>query len=129
MFVHEFKPSNLIVIICRGQMGASPEDIANGEVEKLPNGKGDKKSKKKKHEESKVEVNNEANGGCCQGANGFSCCKDASSDATSNKNLKGSSGLSNWFASLEQKEVLTGVAVVGAVATIAIAYSYYRRSG
>ncbi|KAL5787311.1 hypothetical protein ACOSP7_004260 [Xanthoceras sorbifolium] len=90
------------------------QHIAKGEIierlwrfdaHKLPNGKEEKKSKK--HEGSNAQVNKETDTGCCQGANGISCCRDGSSD-----------------------DVLTGVAVVGAAAAVAVAYySIYRRSG
>ncbi|KAK2661672.1 hypothetical protein Ddye_000246 [Dipteronia dyeriana] len=120
----------IIERLWRGQMGAAPEEGAKGDAEKLPNGK--KEKKRKKHEESNGQVNKEIVGGCCQGANGVSCCQDGSSDATAEKKLKepkGTCGLSSWIASLEQRNVLTGVAVIGAVATVAVAYSVYRRSG
>ncbi|KAL5793250.1 hypothetical protein ACOSP7_001844 [Xanthoceras sorbifolium] len=121
----------IIERLWRGQMGASPEEGAKEDAQKLPNGKEEKKSKK--HKESKAQVNKETDAGCCQGANGFSCCRDGSSDVTTEKKLKetkGPGGLSSWIASVDQKDVLTGVAVIGAVATVAVAYySIYRRSG
>ena len=66
-------------------------------------------------------------GGCCQGVNGFSCCMDGSVDEKGTQN-KAPRKLSSWIGSLEQRDVLTAAAVVGAVATVAIAYSVYRRS-
>ncbi|KAF5175996.1 Sucrase/ferredoxin-like family protein [Thalictrum thalictroides] len=87
-----------------------------------------------------VSKDNMQNGGCCQGTNGFSCCRDDKVDLDSNvaenQPRKGSNvcargvgKVSAWIGKLEQPEVLTAVAVVGAVATVAVAYSIYRRSG
>lgn len=126
------------IIICRGQMGAPAEEGGKADEHKLPNGDV-KKTKKKKHEENNTQSSKEDVAGCCQGVNGFSCCKDGSLDqnSVSEKNLKETIAhekkelgkLSSWIESWEQSDVLTAVAVVGAVATVAVAYSFYRRSG
>ncbi|KAL5718147.1 hypothetical protein ACHQM5_011083 [Ranunculus cassubicifolius] len=81
-------------------------------------------------------------GSCCQGpdANGFTCCRTEKVDSDvkeaeqkpkqgSNICRKGAGKVSEWFGKIEQADVLVGVAVVGAVATVAVAYSIYRRSG
>ena len=94
--------------------------------------------KNEKHEESTAQKTNENVGGCCQGANGFTCCMTASSEVGESKKseetieVRGKAGLgklTSWVESWEQHEVLTAAAVVGAIATIAVVYSYYRRSG
>ncbi|XP_030544807.2 altered inheritance of mitochondria protein 32 [Rhodamnia argentea] len=111
----------------RGQMGASAGEGQKADKQKLPNGTDHKKSRK--HEESIVQEQKEAVSGCCQGVNGFSCCRDGSLDqssASEEKKQKGS--CPGWVGKWEQSEVLTAAAIVGAVATIAVAYSFYRRS-
>ncbi|KDP46413.1 hypothetical protein JCGZ_10253 [Jatropha curcas] len=123
--------------IWRGQMGASAEEGEKVAKEKLPNGKDVKV--RKKREESNIEVIKENVSGCCQGANGVSCCRDGSSGVSEEKKVEGSTKayekkglggkLSSLIASLDQGDVLAACAVVGAVATIALAYSLYKRSG
>ncbi|MGI4329222.1 hypothetical protein ACR2WG_26855, partial [Klebsiella pneumoniae] len=69
---------------------------------------------------------------CCQGANGFSCCRDGSLEVKETTEVQGNKDLgkfSGWIGKWEQSEVLAAVAVVGAVATVAVAYGFYRRSG
>lgn len=119
-------------------MGVTEED-EKAKEQKLPNGKQEA-DKKKKKQESVVQENQESSGGCCQGANGggFTCCRDGSfeeSGKTEGGNPKeqcskeGSNcKIMSWVGSFEQKEVLTVTAVVGAVAAVAVAYSYYKRS-
>lgn len=98
--------------------------------QKLPNGKDVK--------ESNIGVTKDNVAGCCQGVNGFSCCRVGSSEAGEEKKLKENievhrkkelGKLSSWIGSLEQSDILAALAVVGAVATVAVAYSLYRRSG
>lgn len=67
-------------------------------------------------------------GGCCQGSNGVSCCQDEKSKPIKKEgNCK--SKLTKWFQPLDKEEVYIGAAVVGAVATIAVAYTIFKRSG
>lgn len=106
-------------------MGASKEEGQKVEEQKLPNSKDGKKSKK--HEDSNSQVK-EIVGGCCQGVNGSSCCREGGVDEKGAQTMAPSK-FSSWIESLEQRDVLTAAAVVGAVATVAIAYSAYRRSG
>lgn len=113
------------MIIHRGQLGASKEEDRKVKEEKLPNGKEAEKSKK--HEANNTQVKENV-GGCCQGANGSSCCREGGVDEKGAQ-TKAPSKFSSWIESLEQRDVLTAAAVVGAVATVAIAYSAYRRSG
>ncbi|XP_057982410.1 altered inheritance of mitochondria protein 32-like [Malania oleifera] len=116
----------IIERLWRGQMGATPEEGEKASEEKLiPNGKDLKKSKKKLQESSN-QGNQENTGGCCQGAEGFSCCRDSNSQVPEKK---GVCGLSSWLGTWEQGDVLAAVAVVGAVATVAAAYSLYRKQG
>ncbi|GAV68562.1 Suc_Fer-like domain-containing protein [Cephalotus follicularis] len=124
----------IIERLWRGQMGVYTEGEKVDEKQ-LPNGKEVKKSKKK-HEESKIQEK-EIAGGCCQGANGVSCCSDGSMKVTGDKlidttEVHGKTGggkVSCLVGSWEQSEVLTAAAVIGAVVTVAVAYSFYRRSG
>ncbi|KAF7129534.1 hypothetical protein RHSIM_Rhsim10G0016700 [Rhododendron simsii] len=114
----------------RGQMGVYVEPAEKAKEQKIPNGKDEEKSKKKHKGEKKVQVENGVVASCCQGANGVSCCQDGSSEAKETAEVKGKKGLgkcSSWMGKWEQSEVLTAVGVVGAVATIAVAYSFYRR--
>ncbi|XP_058188169.1 altered inheritance of mitochondria protein 32-like [Rhododendron vialii] len=116
----------------RGQMGVYVEPAEKAKEQKIPNGKDEEKSKKKHKGEKKVQVENGVVASCCQGANGVSCCQDGSSEAKETAEVKGKKELgkcSGWMGKWEQSEVLTAVGVVGAVATIAVAYSFYRRSG
>lgn len=62
-------------------------------------------------------------GGCCQGAAGGSCCQDGSVEKTAGRNE-----CSSWIGKWGQRNLLTTVAVVGAVATVAVAYGMYRRA-
>ncbi|XWS44122.1 hypothetical protein CRYUN_Cryun15aG0017600 [Craigia yunnanensis] len=126
----------IIERLWRGQMGASTEGSDKTDEQKLPNGKEVKKYEK--HEESTAQKTKENVGGCCQGADGFTCCMTASSEVSESKKseetveVRGKAGLgklTSWIESWEQCDVLTAAAVVGGVATIAVAYSYYRRSG
>ncbi|KAM2583716.1 hypothetical protein TB2_044791 [Malus domestica] len=142
----------IIERLWRGQMGAFFDEAEQINDRELPNGEENKKIKEKPHENSNqihqekgnhIE-NNENFSSCCQGANsdGFTCCKEVSleenggseemkpketteSCATKDALRKLSSLIGNW----EQSDVLAAAAVVGAVATVAVAYSFYRRSG
>lgn len=117
-------------------MGAPTEEGKMAAEQMLPNGKAAKE--RKKREESNSEITQENVGGCCQGSNGFSCCRDGSLGVNEERKLEkninahGKKGLgkaSSWIASLEQSDVLAAVAVIGAVATVAVAYSLYKKSG
>ncbi|KAJ8774960.1 hypothetical protein K2173_019964 [Erythroxylum novogranatense] len=126
----------IIERLWRGQMGvAAEEDKRTGE-QPVPN--AEISSKSDKYEERNTEVNKDNKGACCQGVTGFSCCKDESLEVRKEKKLnektevcgkKGLGKLSSWIGSLEQGDVLAACAVVGAVGTVAVAYSLYKRSG
>lgn len=126
----------------RGQMGVSSEEGEKINNQKLRNGEDNKKSEEKPQENGNQIQNNENFSGCCQGANGFTCCKDVSLEQNSGseeKKLKETTEacgkkdalgrLSSLIGKWEQSDVLAAAAVVGAVATVAVAYSLYRRSG
>lgn len=66
-------------------------------------------------------------GGCCQGSNGVSCCQDEIPKPEPIK--KEGKKCTIWFQPLDKEEFYIGAAVVGAVATIALAYTFFRRSG
>lgn len=120
-------------------MGSNPEEVLKVGEQKLPNGEDIKKSKveiQENGDQSKVETFT----GCCQGSNGFSCCRDETSGKSSRIEEKSketsedqvpkkASKFSCWTGKWEQSEILAAVAVIGAVATVAVAYSIYRRSG
>ncbi|KAK6267290.1 hypothetical protein QUC31_018127 [Theobroma cacao] len=126
----------IIERLWRGQLGAPTEGGDKADEQKLPNRTN--ADKNEKHEKSTAQQTKENVGGCCQGANGFTCCMNASSEVSERKQSEetieehGKTGvcrLTRWVESWEQRDVLTAAAVVGAVATVAVAYSYYRRSG
>ncbi|BFG26962.1 hypothetical protein CerSpe_132360 [Prunus speciosa] len=132
----------IIERLWRGQMGVSSEEGEKVNDQKLPNGEDNKKSEEKPQENGNQIQNNENFSGCCQGANGFTCCKDVSLEQNSGseeKKLKETTEacgkkdalgrLSSLIGKWEQSDVLAAAAVVGAVATVAVAYSFYRRSG
>ncbi|KAF8075661.1 hypothetical protein N665_1073s0009 [Sinapis alba] len=106
----------IIQNLSRGKMGLIPEGeeaVKEENEHKIPNGKG-------------VQVEKKGfTGGCCQGANGVSCCQEQTPEPVK----KEATIKQNWFRSIEKEELLLGAAAVGAVATIAVAYSIYRKSG
>ncbi|XP_042502632.1 uncharacterized protein LOC122079912 [Macadamia integrifolia] len=141
----------------RGQMGLSNEEEENkGEHKHSPK----KKKREHKHQEnggmayngtnlekgetepkgSSGEFNLKDGGSCCQGANGFSCCRDekveGKSEIAGKKQRQGTDVRKNMFGRLtvwaetwEQSDILAAAAVIGTVASVAVAYSFYRRSG
>ena len=127
--------AKLTVIECRGQLGVPLEEGEKTKDQKAPNGEGVEKGKK--DQESGRQDVKESFAGCCQGADGgITCCRDGSlekSDKSEEKKRESCSKegplcpLSSWIGKLEQRDVLTAAAVVGAVATVAVAYSHYRR--
>ncbi|PRQ54038.1 putative thioredoxin-like ferredoxin [Rosa chinensis] len=149
----------IIERLWRGEMGVSAEEaekvnehkLPNGESEKfkdqkLPIGEGSKKSKENPQENgTQIQNSNDNFAGCCQGANGVSCCRDGNLEQNSGieekkqkETTEASSGkkdavgckLTSYMGKWEQSDILAAVAVVGAVATVGVAvYSFYRRSG
>lgn len=114
------KKGEIIERIWRGEMGVPPVEKADKAVEEtLPNGNGLKKDDISNDKET---IQN--TGGCCKGANGLSCCQDETPGVkkSSFKNL-------NLFTKKwEQHEMFTAAAIVGALATVAVGYSLYKRS-
>lgn len=106
-------------------MGAVVKQAEKVEEPKLSNGTTVDKIEKQP-QETGTEEKSESVGGCCQGTNGFSCCRDENVEKKTAKKEVG--GFSCWVGKWEQRDVLTTVAVVGAVATVAVAYGFYRRS-
>lgn len=91
-----------------------------------------------KSEETGNEVK-ESTTGCCQGPNAVSCCRDetVANGEVEEVNLKktmegpckkGMVCLPDWAGKWEQSDLLMAAAVVGSVATVAVAYSIFRRS-
>ncbi|KAL2528930.1 Uncharacterized protein Fot_21531 [Forsythia ovata] len=120
----QIKKGEIIERIWRGRMGAPVEETEKVEEPKLANGTNLNNNEKQPQESGTEEK--ESVGSCCQGANGFSCCRDENFEEKPAK--KGPGRLSCWTGKWEQREILTAVAVVGAVATVAVAYGLYRRS-
>ncbi|KAI3665984.1 hypothetical protein L6452_44622 [Arctium lappa] len=123
----------IIERIWRGQMGAPPVKKAQKAVEQtLPNGNDLEVSENDNQTNStKEEKEKENGGGCCQGANGFSCCRDEKSETgtETEKEVKKPTGKLDFLTKKwEQREVFTAAALVGAVVTVAVAYSFYKRS-
>ncbi|RDY09957.1 hypothetical protein CR513_05588 [Mucuna pruriens] len=109
--------------LLRGQLGPS---VANGE---------DTSKGKNNHVASDNLSSKENVAGCCQGVNGVSCCRSASVEQNNGIEEKpeahkkqGSKSCCNWPV-LQQRDILTAVSVVGAVAVVAVAYKLYRRAG
>ncbi|XP_071710617.1 altered inheritance of mitochondria protein 32-like [Rutidosis leptorrhynchoides] len=119
------KKGEVIERIWRGQMGVPPVETTEKAVEEsLPNGNGLEVSEK---DDIISNIKDQKNtGSCCQGANGISCCRDESSDP---KEVKKSIFKPGFFTKKwEQHELYTAGAIVGALATVAVAYSLYKRS-
>ncbi|CAN6574854.1 unnamed protein product [Malus baccata var. baccata] len=139
-------------IIERHWRGASSDKAEEINDRELPNGEENKKIEEKPqengnqiHQEKGNQIeNNENFSGYCQGANsdGFTCCEEVSleenggseekkpketrkSCARKDALRKLSSLIGNW----EQSDVLAATVVVGAVATVVVAYNFYKRSG
>lgn len=103
-------------------MGAIIEKADRVPEQKLSNGSG-----LNNYEEKPGEMGaQESISSCCQGANGVSCCGGGNFEEKNEQ--KGAGKLSNWIGKWEQRDILTTIAVVGGVATVAVAFAYYRRS-
>ncbi|BAU00956.1 hypothetical protein VIGAN_11010000 [Vigna angularis var. angularis] len=110
----------------RGQMGPTVAEIKVADDRKLANGDDNGKASLS---------NNENVGGCCQGANGVSCCQSASFEQNKdNDNKTGEaykrqrSNISCSWPLLQKRDILTATGILGALAAVAIAYRFYRRS-
>jgi (2Fe-2S) ferredoxin len=118
----------------RGQMGPSVPEVEGANDQKLVNGglaNGDHANNIEKNIESdSVSREENVTGGCCQGVNGGSCCSFPSPAQTNKtkESTKESKICKNWPI-LKERDILTAVGVLGAVAVVAVAYKLYRRSG
>ena len=124
----------IIERLWRGLMSAPVNEAEKVEEKadekKIPNGKHVEEAVRKPNEDTQVETESVAS--CCQGANAVSCCRDASPEereASEEKETKGESKFSCLMGKWDQTDVYAAVAVVVAVATVAVAYSFYKRSG
>ncbi|XP_052189257.1 altered inheritance of mitochondria protein 32 [Diospyros lotus] len=114
----------------RGQMGAPVGHSESVGDKKIANGERLENTEKPK--ENGIQDKKEDVGSCCQGANGFSCCRDGNFEVKKTVEIQEKKGVgkpSSWIGNWEQTDVLAAVAVIGAAATIAVAYSFYKRSG
>ncbi|KAF4397351.1 hypothetical protein G4B88_027091 [Cannabis sativa] len=126
----------IIERLWRGSMGVSAEEGEKAKDQKIPNGVEVESVDKIKEKES--ETQDISSSGCCQGANGgVTCCRDVSleqSDKSEEKKVgvcskEGSiCKLSSWFRKLDRADMYAAAAVVSAIATVAVAYGFYKRS-
>ncbi|XP_050104073.1 TMV resistance protein N-like [Malus sylvestris] len=139
-------------IIERHWRGASSDKAEEINDRELPNGEENKKIEEKPqengnqiHQEKGNQIeNNENFSGYCQGANsdGFTCCEEVSLEENGGSEEKkpketrescarkdGLRKLSSLIGNWEQSDVLAATVVVGAVATVVVAYNFYKRSG
>ncbi|XP_021728586.1 uncharacterized protein LOC110695668 [Chenopodium quinoa] len=124
----------IIEKLWRGQMGLKLE--AAEKEENKPTTENIQEKTEEKSQETEVK---ESTTGCCQGTNAVSCCRDGSvangevaevspKKASDEPCKKGTVCLPAWAGKWEQSDLLMVGAVVGAVATVAVAYSIFRRS-
>ncbi|KAL6497556.1 hypothetical protein OROHE_027185 [Orobanche hederae] len=109
----------------RGQMGAKVKEAEPVEEPKHAN-ETNADINEKQPQEITIQENSVSVGNCCQGANGFSCCRD---EKVMEKPIKNEvKRFPSWMEKFEQRHVLTTIAVVSAVSAIAVAYGFYRRA-
>ncbi|KAL5997408.1 hypothetical protein ACLOJK_008338, partial [Asimina triloba] len=123
----------------RGQMGS-----AKPEQEKEINSEGSSTKKVEKEADGSSQGIEKDGMSCCQGANGFSCCRDekvgSDTKVVTGNNCEQGRGAdtkstskdnswvaTSWFKTWDQADTLAALAVVGAAASVAVAYSIYRR--
>ncbi|KAK1318942.1 hypothetical protein QJS10_CPB04g01362 [Acorus calamus] len=135
----------------RGQMGLSVEQQKKIFGESLQETKDsiDRNGKEGIENGGSVDKVTNPESGCCQGVDGFTCCRQMSVEekvgpleiktevsdvAESGENKhevswkKGLKSISSWMEKFQNGETLAAIAVVGAVASVAMAYSLNRRS-
>ncbi|GAB2278978.1 hypothetical protein Dimus_013645 [Dionaea muscipula] len=134
-----FERGEILDHLWRGRMGLLNDAVeGNGEIP-------GKTKRHKKTQERPVENGNqeikENVCSCCQGANGVSCCRDGTlttngdvedvkpKETSEAQGKKACVPSPAWMGKWDQSDLLIAAAVVGAVATVAMAYSFYRRSG
>ena len=115
-------------------MGPPIAAVKGADDQKLANG-DDIGNVKKNNVESNNLSNNENVVGCCQGVNGVSCCRSANfeqnkgiEETTEAHKKEGSKICWKWPA-LQERDILTAAGILGALAAVAVAYKFYRRSG
>ncbi|PHU27759.1 hypothetical protein BC332_06091 [Capsicum chinense] len=106
----------------RGQMGQHEKVTDKVEEQRVP----EVTNEEKKPLENGSQETSATGFSCCQGDAGVSCCRDANAEKKESK--KGQGTVSNWFGKWEQREILTAVGMVGAVAVVAMAYGFYKKS-
>ncbi|KAL6521788.1 hypothetical protein OROGR_018357 [Orobanche gracilis] len=109
----------------RGQMGAKVKEAKPVEEPKHAN-ETNANINEKEPQEITIQEYSESVGSCCQGANGFSCCRDENVVKKPIKNEV--KGFPSWMEKFEQRHVLTSLAMVSAASAIAVAYGFYRRA-
>ncbi|XP_074301726.1 altered inheritance of mitochondria protein 32-like [Silene latifolia] len=127
----------IIEKLWRGQMGLKVE-AAEEKVEDKPS--NEKVEDKPSNGNALRETEEKAQGSesCCQGTNGVSCCRDGPAingerEVTPKTTIEKSSEkqcsvcLPGWIGKWEQSDVLVAAGVIGAVATIAVAYTVFKR--
>lgn len=118
-------------------MGPPDAKLKSAADQKLANGDDTHKIKKNDVENNNLS-NNENVVGCCQGVNGVSCCRSESIEQ--NKGVTGTAeeahkkqgskiSLSCSWPVLQERHILTATGILGALAAVAVAYRFYRRSG
>lgn len=108
-------------------MGVTPIKKFQKAIEQTIRNANDLKVNEQSNQDSSTKEEKEnSSGGCCQGANGFSCCRDEKSETE--KEVNKENGKRNFLMKKwEKHEVFTVTAVVGAVVTVAVAYNFYKR--
>ncbi|KAK7395793.1 hypothetical protein VNO78_16363 [Psophocarpus tetragonolobus] len=124
----------IIQRLWRGHMGPAVAEEKGADDQKVAN-REDISEGKSNHVESDNLSSKENLGGCCQGVNGVSCCRSASVEQNNEIEetpeaikKKGSKVCCNWPV-LQQRDILTAVGMIGAVAVVVVAYKLYRRAG
>ncbi|CAN6702769.1 unnamed protein product [Malus baccata var. baccata] len=127
----------IIERLWRGQMGASSDEAEEINDRELPNGEENKKIEEKPqengnqiHQEKGNQIeNNENFSGCCQGANsdGFTCRKEVSLEENGGSEEKKPKETGESCARKDALRMLSSL--IGGVATVVVAYCFYRRSG
>eukprot|EP01018_Ginkgo_biloba_P024541 Gb_04765 [translate_table: standard] len=141
----------------RGQMGLMAEEQKKAQEERLkPNGEiALEKVEKETGGDENIDATNgiqNEEAGCCQGSSGFNCCQSFSQEENvqvddldiklTDKSVeeakenskhtflsKGRGGVSMWFEAWEREDTFAALAVIGALASVAVAYNIYRKSG
>ncbi|KAL9263627.1 Altered inheritance of mitochondria protein 32-like protein [Drosera capensis] len=146
-----FERKEIVDRLWRGRMGLSKDAAEENmvipgkkekqeEIKEKPLENGIREIKEKPVENGSQEIKENAFT-CCQGANGISCCRDetpATNGVVENAKPKEAPevqekqacvSLPAWLGKWGHSDLLMAAAVVGALATVAVGYSHYKRSG